>query len=491
MPSDRSAPTIAIIGTGHSGLCVAMQLVRSGVRDFTLFEKAERIGGTWRDNTYPGAACDSPAFAYCFSFEQKTDWSRKWAEQPEILRYMERCADRYGLWPHIRTGTEITTARFDEERLCWELEAASGERFEADVLVSGVGQLSRPRIPEIPGLADFEGAAFHSARWDHAVDLEGKAVALVGSAASAVQIVPAIAEEVGHLRVFQRSPNWVAPKNDRVYPAWEQRLYDAVPGAAKLYRGWLWLQHELRFPIIKKNRLLTRLAHRITERHLAEQVADPELRAALTPTFALGAKRLLISDDYYPALTRENVTLETDGIARVEGDTVVTASGERHRADVMVFATGFDTTDFLAPMEVVGRGGQRLRDAWAEGAEAYLGVTVAGFPNLFLMYGPNTNLGHNSILFMIECQTRYILDCLAKMRERGIAAIDLKPEVQARYNASIAAELEDTVWRAVDSSWYQTEAGRITNNWPGTTVRYWWQTREADLSRYERLMPTE
>lgn len=479
---------IAIIGSGHSGLCLGMKLKEAGFRDFTILEKADRIGGTWRDNTYPGAACDSPAFTYCFSFEQKTDWSRKWAPQEEILSYMERCVDARGLRPHIRTGTEVTSARFDDEARRWRIRTRAGEELSADVLVSAVGQLSRPHVPAIPGLETFAGDLFHSARWDHGCELAGRDVAVVGNAASAVQIVPEIAPRVRRLRVFQRSANWLFPKNDRLYAAWEKALFGRVPGLARLYRWWLWLQHEIRLPVIHQQPHLTRWATRIAHEHLRAQVADPELRRALIPDYPIGGKRLLITDDYYPALQRENVELVTDPIDHLTPEALVTRSGSRHPAEVVILATGFEATRFLAPIEVAGRGGLSLAEAWRDGAEAYLGLTVAGFPNFFMMYGPNTNLGHNSILFMIECQTRYILDCLRQMDQRDLAALDLRPGRQDAYNKALRAELARTAWARVGRSWYRDERGRITQNWPGSTVRYWWRTRRADLGDY-RLEP--
>jgi cation diffusion facilitator CzcD-associated flavoprotein CzcO len=481
---------IAIIGSGFSGLCLGIRLKQAGIDSFTIYEKSDGLGGTWRDNVYPGAACDVPSFAYCFSFEQKTDWSRKWSPQQEILDYMDACAAKYGIVPHIRFGTEIAAARFDEAAGVWRLRTTRGDEIEADVLVSGVGQLNRPSVPSIPGLEAFRGERFHSARWNHAYDLADKRVAVVGNAASAIQFIPQIAPKVRRLFVLQRSPNWMLPRGDRAYSDAEKRRFTRHPWLARLYRWWIWLQHEMRFPVFRRSRMLTAVVEREARRHVEDTVADPALRAVLIPDYPVGGKRLLISDDYYQALGRGNVELVTAGIDRVEADAIVLRDGRRLEIDALILATGFESTSFLAPMAIEGRGGRALADEWAHGARAYLGLTAAGFPNFFMMYGPNTNLGHNSIIFMIECQAQYVMDCLAQMDARGLAWIDLRPDAMERYNADVQRELAATVWAATDRSWYKTADGTITNNWPGTTTRYWWATRHADLACYETAVRT-
>ncbi len=485
--SKPDGPRIAIIGTGFSGLCLAIQLRKAGFRDFMLYEKSERLGGTWRENTYPGAACDVPAMAYCFSFEQKTDWSRKWAPQSEILAYMEHCAEKYGLRPHIRFGTEIASARWDEERALWQLRTRAGETIEAEVLASGTGQLNRPYVPEIPGLEDFAGPRFHSARWRHDVPLAGKRVAVIGNAASAIQFIPQIAPEVEHLAVFQRSANWMLPRFDRAYSEAEKRRFARHPWLAKLYRWSIWLRFESQWPVFLRKEFLARRYASLAEKAMRATVEDPKLQDALLPDYPIGGKRILISDDYYPTLNRENVEVVLSGIERVETEGVRTQDGRFVPADVLVLATGFESTDFLAPMQIQGRGGRSLQREWEKGARAYKGITVAGFPNLFMMYGPNTNLGHNSIIFLIECQTHYIVDCIRKLRSRHLAAIDVREDVMEAWNRKLQRELARTAWAATDHSWYKTADGTITNNWSGTTVRYWWNTRHADLRNYHQL----
>jgi len=477
-------PRIAIIGSGFSGLCLGAHLKKAGIASFTILEKANRVGGTWRDNTYPGAACDLRAFAYCFSFAQKTDWSRKWPPQPEILEYMEACARRFDLMRHIRFDSEVTAASFDADAGVWRLRTGNGDEIEADILVSGVGQLHRPYVPNIPGLETFAGESFHSARWNHAYDLHGKTVAVVGNAASAIQFIPEIAKEVQTLYVFQRSANWIMPRGDRPYRAWEKALL-RFPPIARLNRWFIWAQHELGYAmIVKPGSFLGRRMALRARAFIDAQVADPTLREMLVPDYPFGGKRALISDDYYPALNRANVRVVTDGIDHITRDAIVTKDETVRSVDAFIFATGFDTHNFLAPMRITGLDGRVLGEVWKDGAEAYLGITVPGFPNLFLMYGPNTNLGHNSIIFMIECQTRYIMDALRQMRRDGLAFIDVRPEVMAAFNRKIQTELAHTTWALTDHSWYKTADNRITNNWPGTTIAYWWRTRRCDLDDY-------
>lgn len=476
-----------IVGSGFAGIGLGIRLKQAGLSGFTILEKSDRLGGTWRDNTYPGAACDTPAFSYCFSFEQKTDWSRKWSPQPEIRTYLEHCAEKYGLLPHIQFETEVAAARFDADAGLWRVRTTAGEDLEAEVLVSSVGQLNRPFLPEIPGLDRFRGASFHSARWDHDVALEGRRVAVIGNAASAIQFVPRIAPRVAELTIFQRSANWMIPRFDRAYSDAERRRFARHPRLARLYRWWIWLQHELRYPVFRRNAFLSRRLERLAEKSMRAQVADPALQDELVPDYPIGGKRILISDDYYPTLNRENVRVVTDGIDRLTETEVVTKDGDAHPADVVIFGTGFQSTSFLAPMRIEGLDGRSLAGEWKDGAQAYLGLTVSGFPNFFMTYGPNTNLGHNSIIFMLECQVGYILQCIQALEERNLAWLDLREEVLAAYNAELQRELAETAWAATGRSWYKNEAGRITSNWSGTTTRYWWRTRKVDLAAYRQV----
>jgi cation diffusion facilitator CzcD-associated flavoprotein CzcO len=487
MPSNNH-PTrrIAIIGSGFSGLCLGIQLKRLGIHSFTIFEKANRLGGTWRENTYPGAACDVPSFSYCFSFEQKTDWSRKWAPQSEILEYMEDCAKKYDLIRHIRFGTEIAGASWDNNAAVWRIRTTNGEEIVAEVLVAGVGQLNRPNMPKLLGAENFKGVSFHSARWRHDVDLTGKTVGVVGNAASAIQFIPQIAPKAGRVYIFQRSANWMVPRNDLAYTDDQKRRFARNPVRTRLYRWLIYFQHEMNWPVFRRVSFLSRRMAQLAESYMRTTVTDPKLHDALTPDYPIGGKRILISDDYYAALNRENVEVVTCSIDHLDQSAVATADGRTIPIDVLIYATGFESTAFLAPMEICGRAeGRLLQDEWAGGAKAYLGISVAGFPNMFLMYGPNTNLGHNSIIFMIECQANYILNCLKRMDETASSTIDLRREVMDEFDAIQQKELQQRVWASTGKSWYKNEAGRITNNWSGSTIRYWWNTIRADRAAYQ------
>lgn len=480
-------PSIVILGAGAGGLCMGIQLREAGFDQFRILEKSDRVGGTWHDNRYPGAACDVPSHLYSFSFERRSDWTRKFSPQPEIEAYFQHCAEKYGLLPHIRFGEEALSASFDEARGVWRIRTAAGSELEAQVLVAALGQLNRPHVPELPGLASFEGTTFHSARWDHGHDLRGENVAVIGNAASALQFIPRVAPLAKRLSIYQRTPNWVVPRNDRAYSEREKWIFAHVPGIEWLYRASIYWRLEASFFAFSEGSRLGRHVRRLATRNLHAQVSDPALREALTPDYPVGCKRLLISDDYYAALVRPNVELVTSPIERVTSDAIVTRSGVRRPADTILFGTGFETTGFLAPLAVEGRGGRKLAEAWRDGAEAHLGVAVAGFPNLFMLYGPNTNLGHNSILFMIECQVGYILRCIRELARRPLAWLDVRPDAMARYNAEVQRDLRRTVWNAGCGSWYKNEAGRITNNWKGFTVDYWRRTRRPDLRDFEAV----
>lgn len=483
------SPRILIVGAGAGGLCTAMQLRRAGVDDFTIVEKSDELGGTWHDNTYPGAACDVPSHLYSFSFAPKADWTRKFPAQSEILDYLKECARRYGLGPHLRLGTEVRAMRWSDATCRWHVTLSSGEELDVDLVVSGTGQLNRPFVPEIDGLETFGGTVFHSARWNHDHDLTGERVAVVGNAASAVQFVPEIAPKCAHLTIFQRSANWVMPKPDRPYAEWERRLYQRFPLALKASRFSVFARFETRFGVMRSGSRLGRLIERLAGREL-RKLARPELpEAALVPDYPPGCKRLLISNNWYQTLLRPNVSVELDPIARIEPGAVVTRGGRRREVDTLVFGTGFQTTGFLMPMQVTGRGGQLLHDRWATGALALRGICVPGFPNLFILYGPNTNLGHNSILFMIESQVGYVLQCVADMVETDTAALEATEEALERYRERLDHDLAGSVWAGTCGSWYKNAEGRITNNWSGTATAYRRSVAHPDFSEFRRLVP--
>lgn len=484
-PDVKSRPlSVVILGAGAAGLCIAIKLQKAGIDSFTILEKAASVGGTWRDNTYPGSGCDVPSMLYSYSFEPKADWSRKFAGQAEIVDYFEGVARKYQLLPHIRFNTEVTEARFDEEAGLWRIRTASGEEIAANVLISGVGQLNRPAFPKIDGLDLFKGAAFHSARWDHAVDLTGKNVAVIGNGASAIQFVPEIAPKVGRLTIFQRTPNWCVPKPDRPFTEREKKLFRSMPWLVRAQRWLTWITLERNFLAFTQGSWFGKLFEKASKKELEAHIKDPELRRKLTPDYPAGCKRILLTNDWFPALARPNVDVETSHIARITENAVVTEDGVSHPADVVIFATGFESTDFLAPMKLVGRGNADLNDVWAAGAEAHRGVAVAGFPNFFMLYGPNTNLGHNSIIFMIECQANYVAQCVQALQNGRLRYIDVRKEAMAEFNAALQKDMQKTVWAAGCSSWYKTADGKVTNNWSSFTAKYWWEMRHPDFAEY-------
>ena len=480
----KSRPlSIAILGAGAAGLCMAIKLQKAGIDNFTILEKAASVGGTWRDNIIRVRAA-TPSMLYSYSFEPKPDWSRKFAGQAEIVDYFEGVARKYRLLPYIRFNTEVTEARFDEAAGLWRIRTATGEEIAANVLVSGVGQLNRPAYPKIDGLDIFEGAQFHSARWDHSVDLTGKNIAVIGNGASAIQFVPEIAPSAGKLTIFQRTPNWCVPKPDRPFTEREKRLFRSMPWLVRAQRWLTWMMLERNYLAFTQGSFFGKLFERASKKELEAHISDPELRKKLTPDYPAGCKRILLTNDWFPTLARPNVHVETSHIARVTENAVVTEDGVSHPADVVILATGFESTDFLSPMKIVGRGNADLNDVWARGAEAHRGVAVAGFPNFFMLYGPNTNLGHNSIIFMIECQVNYIAQCVQALQNGKLRYIDVRKEAMEAFNRALQKDMQKTVWAAGCASWYKTADGKVTNNWSSFTARYWWEMRHPDFAEY-------
>ncbi len=488
--NQTSTPRIAILGAGAAGLCMAIQLRAVGIDSFTIYERSDGVGGTWRDNTYPGAACDVPSHLYSFSFSPKTDWSRKFAEQPEILDYFESLVDTHDLGGHLRFGVEILSAAWDDERAEWTLRTAD-EEITADVVVSGLGQLNRPNTPDIDGLDRFEGTTFHSARWDHSQDLRGERVAVIGVGASAIQFVPRIATQARHLTLFQRSVNYVAPKPDREFRAWEHWLLDRVPAVRRAYRASIFWRLDMRFPIMRQGSRLGRLLRSRFAKELAPLASERLPDTTLIPDYNPGCRRILIANDWYPTLLRPDVRVVTDPVTEITPHGVRTESGQEHPVDTIIFGTGFHSTEFLSPLAITGRDGIALSDVWSDGAHAYLGVAVSGFPNLFMLYGPNTNLGHNSILFMIEQQVRWIRSLLVDMIAEGFDSAEVTPRAMDRDEADTDRALARTVWAEECHSWYKNASGRVTNNWPDFAFRYRNRMRhrnDADL-RLEHRAP--
>ncbi|MCA1587151.1 MAG: NAD(P)/FAD-dependent oxidoreductase [Chloroflexi bacterium] len=475
---------IAIVGTGFAGLGLAIRLKAAGVEDFVLIERADDVGGTWQANTYPGCQCDVPSHLYSFSFAPNPTWTRTYSRQPEIWSYLRDLVDRHDLRPHIRFGHELTAAAWDDARSHWRVETSRGA-WTAQLVVDATGPLSHPAVPAIRGLRRFEGKIFHSADWDHDHDLTGERVAVIGTGASSIQFVPRIAEQVGQMHVFQRTAPWILPHTDRPTTRLERRLYRALPFAQRAVRTAVyWSRESFLLGFIKDQRYMAG-AEKIARVHLRKQVRDPALREKLTPQFRLGCKRVLLSNDWYPALTRPNVELVTEAIREIRGKTIVLADGSEREVDTIILGTGFHVTDPPIARLVRGRGGRTLAELMTDGMQAYLGATMRGLPNFFKLIGPNTGLGHNSMVFMIESQLRYVMDALRVMDDQQIATFEVRPEAMAAYNEQIQSKMPGTVWMSGCASWYLDAAGRNTTIWPDFTWRFRHRTRRFNTRPYE------
>lgn len=463
---------VIILGTGFSGLGMAISLQREGKRSYVVLEKGSGVGGTWRENRYPGCACDVPSHLYSFSFEQNPSWSHHFAPQREILQYLEDTARKHGVLEHCRFGREAVSCAFDEASSTWEVTTRQGEVFRAANLVLGVGGLHHPKFPSVPGREQFKGPQLHSALWDDSVSLEGKTVAVIGTGASAIQLVPAIAPRVKHLTLFQRTPAWVLPRADEPISRFSKWLYRVAPWLMKLVRARIYVQLESRAVMFTRWPRALRAAEWLGRRHLARQVNDPALRERLTPKYAAGCKRILLSDDYYPAFNRPNVTLESCAVKEVTETGVITPDGRHVACDAIVWCTGFDVAAPLSRMKVTGRGGRDLGERWSEQLRAYRGTTVPGFPNMFVLMGPNTGLGHNSMVYMIESQHQFVLAHLRAMDAAGAKRIEVTEEAERAFNAELDTKLPGTVWASGCTSWYLDEQGRNAMLWPGTTYSF-------------------
>ncbi len=478
----RRSRSIAIVGGGFGGVGAAVMLRRAGYEDVTVFEKAERVGGVWHRNTYPGAACDIPSHLYEFSFAPNR-WSRRFGPQAEIQAYLEGVARRFGVLDRVRTGTEVRGARWDEGRGRWLLETSAGAH-EAEVLLTACGQLSVPKTPSLPGLDSFAGPAFHTAEWRHDVDLAGKRVAVVGSGCSAIQVVPAIQPEVAQLDVYQRSAGWTVPKMDYAYPEWAHRLFRRLPILRRLDRASVLAVQEIAAAAMTRHRWLIPALRTIGRRQIEAAIDDPELRRKVTPTDEFGCKRLMLTDDWYPALTQPNVELVTDGIDAVTPTGIRDPSGVERPAEVLVLATGFASHDFVAPMEIVGRDGRTLAQEWGEVARAYLGLSVPGFPNMFLLYGPNTNGGSGSVIYTIEAGMGHVLAALGELDRAEASRIEVRRETAERFDRELRAALAGTVWHSGCTNWYVDENGNDPSQWPWLWRDYRRRTAKLEPGAY-------
>jgi cation diffusion facilitator CzcD-associated flavoprotein CzcO len=473
---------VVIIGAGFAGLCMAIRLRQMGL-SFVILERADDVGGTWRANTYPGCGCDIPSQLYSFSFELNSSWTRTYPYQPEILAYLRGCADKYQLRDAILLGTEAREAVLDEACKVWRVRTQQGDAFTAGAVVSAMGSLSRPAIPDIEGMERFKGKAFHSAQWDHSFDLAGKKVAVIGTGASAIQLIPQIATQVEKLCIFQRTPSWILPKIDFAHADLLQLMLRSIPGFKRLIRSLLyWIQEASGAGLVNPTFLPP--LEWLSRWHLARKIGDPGLRNAVTPTYAMGCKRIVLSNDYYTTLCRENVELVTDAIAEIRDASILTQDQNERPFDAIIYATGFRVTDLLSPLRVVGRNGADLGALWRNGAEAFFGMTVAGFPNFFMLAGPNTLLAHNSVVFMIEAQVRYIVQGLQWLQERGSPMMDLRSDAQARFNRELGERAQGTVWASGCKSWYLDDGGRNVVLWPASPTIYWLRTRRFSPDDY-------
>jgi cation diffusion facilitator CzcD-associated flavoprotein CzcO len=483
---------VVIIGAGFGGLGLGIRLKQEGRNDFIIVEQEVGVGGTWHANRYPGAACDIPSLLYSFSFAPTANWTRSYPGQEEIEQYLNHCVAHFELEPHLKLRTKVLSLDWDATTQRWTVLAqqrgGSEVRWTARVVIGATGALSRPVTPDIPGIEDFQGPVMHTARWQGEVNLSDRRVGIVGTGASAIQIVPKLVDRAAQVVLFQRTPPWILPKHDRVRPAWRRWLYANVPGMQTLARGIVYAMHEARAPAFIRWTGLLKAGEQQARRFMEKQVHDPALREALTPNYRMGCKRILIASDFYPAIQRRNAKLVTSSIDKVVGDGVITADGQHHPLDVLVLATGFQAAAALAPFPIRGRNGLELNEAWRDGAKAYLGTTVPGFPNFFMLVGPNTTLGHNSMVYMIESQIRYVLDALDRMDAAHLAAVDTRADVSEAYNAQIQERLQRTIWVTGGcTSWYRVGDRRISTLWPHSTLAFRWHTRRFRLDDHEPL----
>ena len=475
---------IAILGAGLAGLCMGIRLRQEGIERFTIYEKADDVGGTWRENTYPGVACDVPSHLYSFSFEPNPKWSRRYSPGGEIWDYTKHCAKKYDLYRSIQFGKRVTEIAHDGRQ--WRIDFADGSTVKAEYVVSGLGGLHEPNIPEFPGGGLFAGEMFHTAQWRHDLDLKGKRVAVIGSAASAVQVIPAIVGKVAHLDVYQRTPNWVMPRNSYFYPNWVKSTFDKLPFLARCYRGFYFTVMEWRFGAFKKDdNYIKRMVRKVFSEHMEEQVKDPALRAKLTPNYPVGCKRILISDEYLQAIQRKNVALVTDGIEAITPTGVRASDGKERKVDVIIFATGFKPFDILASIKVSGSNGVSLSQTWKDGITAHRTIMAPGFPNFFLLLGPNSGLGHNSVILMIEAQVNYVIKLVKKAMARGAKTIAPRVSAAKAYDDKIQADLTERVWAADCGAWYVDANGRNYTLYPHAVRDYLREMKDPDLSEYE------
>jgi len=478
--------TSIIIGTGFSGIAMGISLLNKGINDFIILEKASAIGGTWRENTYPGAECDIPSALYSYSFEPYPKWKYKWSMQPQILEYINHVADKYNLHSHILFEQELSTASWDDITSIWSLQTKQDQSFKCKTVISAIGQLHHPSTPSILGQDSYTGESWHSAQWNHDVSLHGKTVGIIGNAASAVQLIPEVAKEASELIIFQRSSNWMLPKQDRAYRGWEKTLVAKIPFLLRLYRLKIWmLGGALYFLMTKGNGLLRKFYQRKSIDFIKKHIKDKSLIKILTPAYPMGAKRVLFSDTYYSTLAKENVTINSAGVKEIKSRSVVSNDGQEYDLDVLIYATGFKTNPFLLGLDIRGNNGITIKEHWKDGPKTYLGIMTDKFPNFFMMYGPNTNLGHNSIIIMSESQANYIAQCIDMLNKTENKSMEVKEAILSSYHTELQKRLDNMIWSGIEQSWYKSPSGSITNNYPGRTMEYMRRTKSVNFSEYD------
>lgn len=470
---------IIIVGSGFAGIGMAIKLKEAGYTDFQIIERADEVGGTWRDNSYPGCECDVQSHLYSFSFEPNNDWSKKYSGHKEIHDYIKGVARKHDLYKHIRFNTSLKGATFIEDGAYWEVYTETGETITAQMVVTAVGPLSNPAMPNIKGMKKFKGESFHSATWNHDYDLKGKRVAVIGTGASAIQFVPQIAGQVDDLKLFQRTPPWVIPKPDRKFTGLEKTLFKRAPLYRRAHRASIyWMNEFFLNGFIKPESIVRSTAERIAKSYIASKIKDPVLRDKVTPDYRLGCKRVLVSNNYYPALARDNVDVLNDGIQEITKDSVIDGNGVEHKVDAIIYGTGFQVSEPLMGVSVKGLGGRDLNEEWHNnGYETYLGTTLSGYPNVFCLAGPNTGIGHTSLVFMIECQVNYAMQCIKKLDADNLAYMDVKPQAQQKFDRDLQEDMEGTVWTSGCNSWYLAESGKNFTIWPDFTYKFWLKTR--------------
>lgn len=477
--------SVLITGTGFSGVCVGIQLKKAGFHNFKIVEKANEVGGTWRDNNYPGAACDVKSNLYSYSFEPNPNWSKEFSAQPEILDYIKHCVKKYDLEKHIIFNWEVDSAKYHQEDAMWEVTNTKKKKLFSNIVIFGNGPLHIPSLPEIDGIHDFKGEVFHSSNWNHSYDLKNKNVCVIGTGASAIQFVPEIQPELKKLYLMQRTAPWVLPKPDAEFTPVQHALFERIPFTQKFNRDFIYYLNEAQLVGFMYNENILKLGELIGKRHLKSIVKDPELRKKLTPTYKLGCKRVLMSNNYYQSLTQKNVEVITENISKFTADAVITKDGNERKIDAIILGTGFHVADSFQFYNIEGKEGVTFKNAFKDGPEAYYGTTVHHFPNMFMMLGPNTGLGHNSMIYMIEAQTNYILDAIEKIQKQKIKSFEVKKEVQDKFNKEIQKKLVGTIWQSGCKSWYISENGKNHTVWPGFTLEFRNKTKTINLNDYQ------